>query len=81
MEVLRNREMVTALELLAPAGDAEIVAAVQAGGGAGRSGSVGGVGLRGPGETQLEVARRELRKRISVLKKELERKPTVLKII
>ena len=25
----------------------------QAGGGAGRSGSVGGVGLRGPGETQL----------------------------
>jgi GTP-binding protein HflX len=29
----------------------------QAGGGAGRTGSVGGVGLRGPGETQLEVDR------------------------
>jgi len=29
--------------------------------------------LRGPGETQLEVDRREIRKRISVLKKELEK--------
>jgi hypothetical protein len=33
----------------------------QAGGGGGRSGSVGGVGLRGPGETQLEIDRREIR--------------------
>jgi GTP-binding protein HflX len=39
----------------------------QAGGGGGRAGSVGGVGLRGPGEPQLEVDRREIRKRISVL--------------
>jgi GTP-binding protein HflX len=30
----------------------------QAGGGGGRAGSVGGVGLRGPGEMQLEVDRR-----------------------
>jgi GTP-binding protein HflX len=45
----------------------------QAGGGGGRSGGVGGVGLRGPGETQLEVDRREIRKRISHLKKELEK--------
>lgn len=45
----------------------------QAGGGGGRAGSVGGVGLRGPGETQLEVDRREIRKRISILKKELEK--------
>lgn len=45
----------------------------QAGGGAGRTGSVGGVGLRGPGETQLEVDRREIRRRISNLKKQLER--------
>lgn len=45
----------------------------QAGGGAGRTGSVGGVGLRGPGETQLEVDRREIRKKISNLKKELEK--------
>ena len=45
----------------------------QAGGGGGRTGSVGGVGLRGPGETQLEVDRREIRKRISVMKKELEK--------
>ena len=40
----------------------------QAGGGGGRSGSVGGVGLRGPGETQLEVDRREIRRRIIYLK-------------
>jgi GTP-binding protein HflX len=45
----------------------------QAGGGAGRTGSVGGVGLRGPGETQLEVDRRDIRRRISHLKVELEK--------
>jgi GTP-binding protein HflX len=43
----------------------------QAGGGSARGGS-GGVGLRGPGETQLEVDRREIGRRISHLKKELE---------
>lgn len=45
----------------------------QAGGGGGRSGSVGGVGLRGPGETQLEVDRRDIRRRISHLREELEK--------
>lgn len=45
----------------------------QAGGGGGRSGGVGGVGLRGPGETQLEVDRRQIRERIIRLKKELEK--------
>ena len=45
----------------------------QAGGGAGRSGSVGGVGLRGPGETQLEVDRREISRRITHLRRELEK--------
>lgn len=45
----------------------------QAGGGGGRAGSVGGVGLRGPGETQLEVDRRDIRRRISHLKGELEK--------
>ena len=45
----------------------------QAGGGGGRAGSTGGVGLRGPGETQLEVDKRAIRKRISHLKKELEK--------
>ena len=45
----------------------------QAGGGGGRTGSTGGVGLRGPGETQLEVDKRVIRKRISQLKKELEK--------
>ena len=45
----------------------------QAGGGAGRSGKVGGVGLRGPGETQLEVDRREIRTRIKHLKEQLEK--------
>jgi GTP-binding protein HflX len=45
----------------------------QAGGGGGRAGSVGGVGLRGPGETQLEVDKRAIRKRIAHLKKELEK--------
>jgi GTP-binding protein HflX len=45
----------------------------QTGGGGGRTGSAGGVGLRGPGETQLEVDRREIRRRISILKAELEK--------
>lgn len=45
----------------------------QAGGGGGRAGSTGGVGLRGPGETQLEVDRRSIRTRISHIKKELEK--------
>ena len=45
----------------------------QAGGGGGRAGSVGGVGLRGPGETQLEVDRRDIRRRIDHLKDELEK--------
>lgn len=43
----------------------------QAGGAAARGGA-GGVGLRGPGETQLEVDRREISKRIAHLKQELE---------
>ena len=45
----------------------------QAGGGGGRAGSTGGVGLRGPGETQLEVDRRSIRRRIAHLKKELDK--------
>lgn len=45
----------------------------QAGGGGGRAGSTGGVGLRGPGETQLEVDKRAIRKRIAHLKRELEK--------
>ena len=45
----------------------------QAGGGGGRTGSAGGVGLRGPGETQLEVDRRAIRSRITHLKSELEK--------
>jgi GTP-binding protein HflX len=45
----------------------------QAGGGGGRAGSVGGVGVRGPGETQLEVDRRDIRRRIDHLKQELEK--------
>lgn len=44
----------------------------QAGGGAARGGT-GGVGLRGPGETQLEVDRRDIRRRITRLKEDLER--------
>src|SRR5512135_961389 len=43
----------------------------QAGGGAGRSGTAG-VGLRGPGETQLEVDRRQIRSRIGFLKEQLQ---------
>ena len=45
----------------------------QAGGGGGRAGSTGGVGLRGPGETQLEVDKRDIRKRIAHIKRELEK--------
>ncbi len=42
----------------------------QAGGRAG--GGSGGVGVRGPGETQLEVDRREINRRIAFLKDQLE---------
>ena len=45
----------------------------QAGGGGGRSGASGGVGLRGPGETQLEVDRRIIRRRIGTLKSQIEK--------
>ena len=45
----------------------------QAGGGGGRTGSSGGVGLRGPGETQLEVDRRRIKTKISRLKEDLEK--------
>ncbi|MBV6452319.1 MAG: GTPase HflX [Anaerolineales bacterium] len=45
----------------------------QAGGGGGRAGSTGGVGLRGPGETQLEVDKRAIRREIARLKRELEK--------
>jgi GTP-binding protein HflX len=45
----------------------------QAGGGGGRTGSVGGVGLRGPGETQLEVDRRDINRRIVHIREELEK--------
>lgn len=44
----------------------------QTGGASGRGGS-GGVGLRGPGERQLELDRREIRARIAHLKTEIER--------
>jgi GTP-binding protein HflX len=43
----------------------------QAGGGAARGGA-GGVGLRGPGETQLEVDRREISRRIAQIQSDLE---------
>ena len=43
----------------------------QAGGSAGRGGA-GGVGLRGPGETQLETDRRTIGRRIAQLRRELE---------
>lgn len=43
----------------------------QVGGGAARGGA-GGVGLRGPGETQLEVDRRAIAQRIARLKERLE---------
>jgi len=45
----------------------------QTGGGGGRTGSAGGVGLRGPGETQLEVDRREIRRRMARLRDQLEK--------
>lgn len=45
----------------------------QAGGGGGRAGAVGGVGLRGPGETQLEVDRRDIGRRIARLKRQLNK--------
>jgi GTP-binding protein HflX len=38
----------------------------------GRAGGAIGVGLRGPGETQLETDRRQIRKRIADLRRELE---------
>jgi GTP-binding protein HflX len=44
----------------------------QAGGGGGRSGA-GGVGLRGPGEKQLEADRRDINRRIDYLKTELDK--------
>jgi len=44
----------------------------QAGGASGRGGT-GGVGLRGPGETQLNIDRREITERITHLKKEIEK--------
>ncbi|MCD4673540.1 MAG: GTPase HflX [Anaerolineaceae bacterium] len=44
----------------------------QSGGSAGRGGT-GGVGLRGPGETQLEVDRREIKRQIYTLKEKLEK--------
>ena len=43
----------------------------QAGGGGARGGS-GGVGLRGPGETQLEVDRREISRKITKLREDLD---------
>lgn len=46
--------------------------AQQTGGGGGRSGALG-VGLRGPGETQLEMDRRVVRRQIAHLKAELEK--------
>lgn len=44
----------------------------QAGGASGRGGT-GGVGLRGPGETQLEIDRREVARHIAHLRRELEK--------
>jgi len=44
----------------------------QSGGAAGRGGT-GGVGLRGPGETQLEIDRREVARHIAHLQRELEK--------
>jgi len=46
----------------------------QAGGGGARGGS-GGVGLRGPGETHLEVDRREITRKMTKLNSELEHVP------
>jgi len=55
----RIRGMWTHLERIAGAG------------GATRAGAVGGVGTRGPGERQIEIDRRIVRKRISLLKQRL----------
>jgi len=49
---------------------ADLALTRQAGGRAG--GSTGGVGLRGPGETKLEMDRRRIRRRIAQIKRELE---------
>jgi GTP-binding protein HflX len=43
----------------------------QAGGGTGRSGN-GGVGLRGPGEKQLEIDRQRIREHVTHLRRDLE---------
>ncbi|MEZ4516193.1 MAG: hypothetical protein R3C44_04905 [Chloroflexota bacterium] len=51
----------------------------QAGGRAG--GASGGVGLRGPGETQLEVDRREIGRRISHIKGASGFGPCIVNII
>ncbi len=56
----RLRGMWTHLERIAGAG------------GATGAGKVGGIGTRGPGERQIEIDRRIVRKRVSVLKRELE---------
>jgi len=45
----------------------------QSGGASGRSGGAGGVGLRGPGEQQLEIDRREIRTNIKHLEEALEK--------
>ncbi len=45
----------------------------QTGGASGRSGGAGGVGLRGPGEQQLEIDRREIRINIKHLEEALEK--------
>ena len=45
----------------------------QAGGASGRSGGAGGVGLRGPGEQQLEIDRREVKSNIKKLEEALEK--------
>lgn len=42
-------------------------------GGATAAGAVGGIGTRGPGEKQLEIDRRLVKKRITELKRELEK--------
>lgn len=41
-------------------------------GGAGQAGAVGGIGTRGPGERQIEIDRRIVRRRITQLKREIE---------
>jgi GTP-binding protein HflX len=43
-----------------------------AGGASSAAASVGGIGTRGPGEKQLEIDRRLVQKRVSVLKREIE---------